>query len=210
MHAVTGGIAASCETTRNDDRMTPQADNLSATPSGHGPVPEALGMHRIPQITLHAFCGTAESIGMIEKAIADRRMARANCKVFPGGIAAAIDLYRNSASPNVVIIESRAPAVELYAHLDALADVCVAGTKVIVIGYANDIAIYRELLRRGVGEYIVGPVIHPLSVIAAVSRLYHRPGAKKFGRSVAFIGANGGVRLLDHRAERGGNDRARL
>src|SRR5260221_1778431 len=178
------------EAVHNDHPMTTPADEISANPPSEKP--EGAGIHRIPQITLHAFCETPESIGMIEKAVADRRMARANCKVLPGGIAAAIDLYRKSASPNVVVIESRAPAIELYAHLDALADVCVSGTKVVVIGYANDIAIYRGLLLRGVSEYIVGPV-DPLSVIAAVSRLYHQPGAKKFGRSLAFIGANGGV-----------------
>jgi pilus assembly protein CpaE len=155
-------------------------------------VADVVAMHRIPQITLHAFCDRPESIATIEKAFGDRRMSRANCKVFSGGIAAAIDLYHKSTSPNVVIIESRAPIVELYAKLDALAEVCVAGTKVVVIGYANDVAIYRELLLRGVSEYVVGP-LDPISLIAAVARLYHHPGAKKFGRCLAFIGAKGGV-----------------
>jgi pilus assembly protein CpaE len=63
---------------------------------------------------------------------------------------------------------------------------------VIVVGYTNDIAIYRELLRRGVSEYIVAPV-DPLSLIAGISCLYQDPTGEKFGRSLAFIGANGGV-----------------
>src|SRR5262249_32810737 len=69
-----------------------------------------------------------------------------------------------------VVIEDRSTVANLYARLDALADVCVAGTKVIVIGYANDVNIYRELLRRGVSEYIVAPV-DPISLIAGISRL---------------------------------------
>jgi pilus assembly protein CpaE len=171
--------------------MTTPAEQSSAGPPSETGVAD-VAMHRIPQITLHAFCDTPESIATIEKAFGDRRMSRANCKVFPGGIAAAIDLYHKSTSPNVVIIESRAPIVELYGKLDALAEVCVAGTKVVVIGYANDVAIYRELLLRGVSEYVVGP-LDPISLITAVARLYHHPGAKKFGRCLAFIGAKGGV-----------------
>ena len=35
--------------------------------------------------------------------------------------------------------------------------------------------------------------IDPVSIIASISRLYHDPTAKKLGRCLAFIGANGGV-----------------
>ena len=36
--------------------------------------------------------------------------------------------------------------------------VCDAGTRVVVIGSANDVTPYRELVRRGVSDYVVGPV----------------------------------------------------
>ena len=39
--------------------------------------------------------------------------------------------------------------------LDQLAEVCDAGTRVIVIGRVNDVALYRELTRRGVSEYLI-------------------------------------------------------
>ena len=172
--------------------MTNLAYETSTELPSENPVGHVLEMRRVPQITLHAFCDTPELIGTIEKAVADRRMSRANAKVHSGGITAAIDLYRQAGSANLVIIENRAAVTDLYAQLDALADVCVAGTKVIVVGYTNDVAIYRELLSRGVSEYIVAPV-DPISIIASVSRLYHDPAVNKFGRSLAFIGANGGV-----------------
>src|SRR4051812_39200979 len=159
-------------------------------------VPENFGgvieMLRVPQITVHAFCDTAEMIGTMESALADRRMSRAHTNVQPGGVAAAIDLYRQAASPNLVIIESRATAADLHAQLDALADVCVSGTRLIVVGYANDVALYRDLLARGVSEYIVAPV-NPLGMIAVIARLYQSTGAKKLGRRFAFIGARGGA-----------------
>jgi len=147
---------------------------------------------RIPHITLHAYCETPDMIGTMERVLADRRMSRTHSAMHPGGVAAAIDLYRQAASPNLIVIESQAAVADLHAQLDALADVCQSGTKVIVIGYANDVSLYRELLVRGVSEYIVAPV-DPISIITAISRLYHDVGANKLGRSFAFIGAKGGV-----------------
>jgi pilus assembly protein CpaE len=149
-------------------------------------------MHRIPQITLHAFCDTLEMADVMEMVSSDRRMSRARTKVHSGGIAAALDMYRQTASPNLIVLESRAAADELRAQLDALADVCVLGTKVILIGYANDVVLYRELLARGVSEYMVAPV-EPLAIISVIARLYQESGAKKLGRTVAFIGAKGGA-----------------
>jgi pilus assembly protein CpaE len=146
---------------------------------------------RVPHITLHFFCDTPEMIGTMESAIADRRMSRAHATIHPGGIAAAVDFYRQEASPNLLVIESRTAVADLDGQLDALADVCQSGTKMILIGYANDVSVYRELLARGVSEYIVAPV-DPISIISAIARLY-RDGTNKLGRSFAFIGATGGV-----------------
>jgi pilus assembly protein CpaE len=146
---------------------------------------------RVPHITLHAFGDTPEIIAAMEKAVADRRMSRAHATVYPGGLAAAIEMYRRAAPPNLVVVESQATGADLIAKLDELADVCQSSTKVIVIGYANDIAVYRDLLARGVSEYLVVPV-DPMSIVAAVSRLY-QDGANKLGRTLAFIGAKGGV-----------------
>jgi pilus assembly protein CpaE len=147
---------------------------------------------RIPRITIHGFCETPSLISAMERAVADRRMSRATAKVLPGGIAAAIDLYHKETSPNLIIVENRAPIAELYAQLETLADVCVAGTKVIVIGNANDVAIYRELLFRGVTDYAVGPV-DPLGIIALIWRAYQESETSRFGRVLAFLGATGGA-----------------
>ena len=183
----------------NNDPMTslaskPSADlppRASAVLPSESPVARTVEILRIPPITVHVFCDTS-SLGAMERTFADRRMSRANAKLHPGGIVAAIDLYRQSQSPNLVIIESRAAVADLCVQLDSLADVCVSTTKVIVIGYTNDVAMYRELLLRGVSEYVVAPV-DPLSMINIISRLYRDPGANRIGRSLAFIGASGGV-----------------
>src|SRR5690242_2671902 len=147
---------------------------------------------RIPQITIHAFCETPSLISAMERGLADRRMSRASAKLLPGGIATAIDLYHRETSPNLIIFENRAPVGELYAQLEALADVCVAGTKVIVIGHANDVGLYRELLFRGVSDYAVAP-LDPHAVISLISRAYQESETSRFGRVLAFIGATGGA-----------------
>ena len=77
-------------------------------------------------------------------------------------------------------------------HLDALAEVCDEGTKVIVIGHVNDVALYRDLTRRGVSEYLIAPVAI-LDVVGAVSELFTTAGAEPIGRTIAVVGAKGGV-----------------
>jgi pilus assembly protein CpaE len=156
------------------------------------PASRILEMIRVPQITLHAFCETPDMITTIERALTDRRFSRSDACVHPGGISAAIAMYRQATSPNLVIIESRSAVAELHAQLGALADVCVPGTQVIVIGYVNDVTLYRELMIRGVSEYIVAPV-EPIALIAVISRIHQTADASKLGRTLAFIGASGGV-----------------
>jgi pilus assembly protein CpaE len=80
----------------------------------------------------------------------------------------------------------------LLQKLDRLAEVCEEGTKVVVIGVANDIALFRELMRRGVSEYMVAPVT-PLQLTQTIASLYVDPSKPFAGRMVAVIGAKGGV-----------------
>ena len=75
-----------------------------------------------------------------------------------GGIAAASEAYRNSPTPNVILIETDSRTDEILSGLDQLAEVCDAGTRVIVVGRVNDVALYRGLTRRGVSEYLIGPI----------------------------------------------------
>jgi pilus assembly protein CpaE len=63
---------------------------------------------------------------------------------------------------------------------------------VLVIGHSNDIGFYRELMRRGISEYVVAPIdITPL--IAAISNIYRDSSAGKLGKVYGFIGTKGGV-----------------
>jgi len=152
----------------------------------------ARGNVRIPRITVHAFCDGADVAESIGAAARDRQMAKAQLSVRPGGIAAAIAHFREKPSPNLIVIETRLPGNELLAELDRLAEVCDPGTKLMVIGHANDIAFYRELMSRGVSEYMLAPVA-PLSFVSAIASIYGEPGKGKLGQVLAFVGAKGGA-----------------
>jgi pilus assembly protein CpaE len=172
--------------------MTKLAHKMLEELPSTNPASSVVEMIRIPQITLHAFCNTPDMITAMGRVVADRRFSRSDARVHPGGIDAAISMYRQVVSPDLVIIECQSVVAGLYAQLAILADVCLPRTRLIVIGYVNDVTLYRELMIRGVSEYIVAPV-EPIALIGVISRIYQIANASKLGRTLAFIGANGGV-----------------
>jgi len=149
---------------------------------------------QVPRISIQAFCETSGVASIIESAATDRRMAKAHVKVHMGGVAAAIEAFRAAATPNLIVIENVNERAQLIINLEALADFCDAGTKVVVVGPENDIALYRALTARGVSDYIVAP-FEVLDFIHHVSQLYGggSSGGETLGRLVAVIGAKGGV-----------------
>jgi pilus assembly protein CpaE len=169
------------------DDNEPEADVTAAAPAA-----PAADVRPVPRISVQAFCETPELAATMETAAADRRMQRAHVKVHSGGIAAAAEFYQGAATPNLIIVESRLPRGRLENELDRLADVCDAGTKVVVIGHANDVELYRDLIRRGISEYLVAPV-DALGVIRVIGELFVERSTKPLGRTIAFIGGKGGV-----------------
>jgi pilus assembly protein CpaE len=146
----------------------------------------------IPRVSIQAFCESPDTAAVVQTSGEDRRMSKAHLKVQTGGIAAAAEAYRTSPTPNVIVIESLSHGEDLVAGLDSLSEVCDAGTRVIVIGKLNDIVLYRELVRRGVSDYLIAPIA-PLDFIRSVSGLFSAPEAKPVGRIIAIVGAKGGV-----------------
>ncbi|MDI4236448.1 AAA family ATPase [Bradyrhizobium sp. Arg237L] len=144
-----------------------------------------------PRVSVQAFCDTVETAAAVQSAGEDRRLAKAHLKIQMGGMAAAIEAYRSAPTPNVIILETGTNS-DILAGLDQLAAVCDAGTRVIVIGRLNDVALYRELVRRGVSDYMIAPVV-TIDVVRSVCNLFSAPEAKAVGRILAVVGAKGGV-----------------
>ena len=145
-----------------------------------------------PRVSVQAFCETVETAGTVQAAGEDRRLSKAHVKVQMGGITAALEAYRSAPTPNVILIESDSRGDDLLRGLDSLAEVCDSGTRVIVIGRHNDVVLYRELLRRGVSDYLILPA-GALDVVRAICGLFSAPDAKPVGRVIAVLGAKGGV-----------------
>lgn len=146
----------------------------------------------VPNIGITVFAETDAVAELMKRASAERRMARARVQILRGGIDVAIDTYRRTGTPDLLVIESQAPLEVLLPALDILADECIQGTRVVIVGHRNDVRYYRELLAHGISDYLVPP-FEPAEVAAAISRLYADGKSPDRGRLVAFVGTRGGT-----------------
>ncbi|WP_315837315.1 AAA family ATPase [Bradyrhizobium prioriisuperbiae] len=144
-----------------------------------------------PRVSVQAFCESVETAAAVQSAGADRRLGKAHLKVQMGGMTAAAEAYRNAPTPNVIVLETDGRG-DILAGLDHLATVCDPGTRVVVIGRINDVTLYRELVRRGVSDYLITPV-STIDIVRSVCGLFSTPEAKAVGRIIAVVGAKGGV-----------------
>lgn len=150
------------------------------------------GDRPIPRITVHGFCTRTSSLGLLRTIMNDRRLKNVTMEVFEGGVPAAIQHYVNETTPNLLIIESGGDPRQLLSELDALAEYCDENIRVLVLGQTNDIRLYRELMRRGVSEYLVAPV-DPVQLIRSIATLFADPEAPFTGKTLAVTGVKGGV-----------------
>jgi pilus assembly protein CpaE len=146
----------------------------------------------VPRISIQAFCEFPDTGAALQRAAADRRLAKAHVTVQLGGLQAAVEHHAANVTPNLLIVETRLQGKTAVEEIDRLADVCDPATKVVVVGRVNDVELYRELMRRGVSEYLVAP-LNPLHLIEVISGLYLSPDAAPIGRVVSFVGARGGA-----------------
>lgn len=166
--------------------------NYGSLPTEAAELPqEMVDLRPVPRVSIQGFCTTQLTSKIVESAGEDRRMTKAHLKVHPGGISGAIDYYAQAPTPNVIVVESEEAPEQLLMSLDGLAEYCDAGTKVIVIGHVNDVSLYRELMHRGVSEYLVAP-INVYQFISSVSELFGDPQAEPLGKTIAFFGVKGG------------------
>ncbi|PDT35216.1 MULTISPECIES: AAA family ATPase [Sinorhizobium] len=145
----------------------------------------------LPRISIHAFCESEAMQRLMERCGQDRRMAKVSLRITGGSIAAAANMFASVSTPNLIILETDTEPRSLLTELAPLAEVCDPSTKVVIIGRHNDIALYRELIRNGISEYMVAPVAMA-DLLAAVAAIFVDPEAEPLGRSLAFIGAKGG------------------
>ncbi len=116
--------------------------------------------------------------------------------VLTGDIHTATEYLKNHSSPQLLLVDLHS-VDGAAADIDALADVCEAGTKVVVTGSVNEYSFYCWLTEIGISSYL----LKPLSV-QALETAYQKsqqsaaaPAVpeKKKAKVIAVVGARGGV-----------------
>ncbi len=186
--APSGLVALPPPTESRPPRHLPSRDRPRGEASASAPARAIAG------ISIQAFCEAESTAAALEAAGSDRRLAKVHMEVSGGGIDAALAecAGAEARTPNVLVVETTLARGQMLAKLARLADRCDPATKVMAIGHVNDIPLYRELMKRGVAEYLIAPV-SPSLFIEAVAGLCGAPAGGRAGRLIAFIGAKGGT-----------------
>ena len=146
----------------------------------------------LPTARVDLFLKDKETTDASNTLVDDWRFSRVTISVEEGDVETAIQSYKDTKSPNLIIIESDTTDESFTEKLAKLSEYCDEGTSAIVIGPVNDVDLYRNLTSMGVSDYLVRPVpLETLSEIIA-SNLIEKLGAKG-SRLIAVIGAKGGV-----------------
>lgn len=117
-------------------------------------------------------------------------------RVLEGSAIAATDALAHIETPETLLVDLSGSA-DPVADIDSLSRVCMADTRVIVLGDVNDIRLYRHLIEIGVEDYLLKPVSAD-DLKAAIERLDETPAAApeeaaELGRLVAVTGVRGGA-----------------
>lgn len=122
----------------------------------------------------------------------DRLFLRSTVSVQDGGMQAALDFLSQRSTPELLIVETTAMDEALFNELNALADVCQPGTRVIIIGAENDINLFKTLIDQGISQYFLETVtVEELK--ASIVDAFADKTLNAKSRTIAFTGLRGGV-----------------
>ena len=117
---------------------------------------------------------------------------RSKIEAHTGGIPGAIQHLGQHEAPQLVIVEAVETGDALFAALEKLAEVCDPNLKVVLIGWENDISLYKKLTGMGIADYYCGPLSADV-LIRLMEDQFTDTGGKNLGRVISFVGARGGV-----------------
>ncbi|MBL4719522.1 MAG: AAA family ATPase [Alphaproteobacteria bacterium] len=146
----------------------------------------------ILRINIQAFCLNEDTVAAILALADERLLIRSSINAELGGSVRALEALETTKTPDLIIVETAAEGEALFAELDSLANVCEPGTRVILIGIQNDIALFRELMKMGVSEYMVTP-IETSQLLEAIVQSFQGDKTDRSARMIASIAACGGA-----------------
>lgn len=140
-----------------------------------------------------AFVGDEETRRVVDQVIADLMIAHAS--VQRGGVADAIRELGAQRSPRILLVDITDAEMPLSA-VNELAEVCEPGVAVVAVGDRNDVGLFRDLINRGVSDYLVKPITPALlqkSLLGIIDSTGQNRQANRLGRLIAVTGTRGGV-----------------
>lgn len=146
----------------------------------------------ILRINIGAFVLTNAVRDAVNALNEDRLFLRSTVAIQDGGMAAALDFLSQRSTPELLVVETKAMDEELFNELNALAEVCQPGTKVIIIGAENDINLFKTLIDQGISQYFLETVTAEELKTAIVDAFADKTLNAK-SRTIAFSGLRGGV-----------------
>ena len=102
-------------------------------------------------------------------------------------------LEKQQRAPRLLIVDVSGDELPL-SEVDALAEACEPTVSVVVLGERQDVGLFRELIRLGVADYLVKPILPDLiapHISGADPKLRSQP--HRTGKVVAVAGARGGI-----------------
>jgi pilus assembly protein CpaE len=142
-------------------------------------------------IAVMMFADTPALAQAAQLAAKDSRLARCKVELKAGGIVDAAQWLATNRSPDVLIVGDPAEG-ELNQRLERLAVTVEPTCKVIVVGRKDSISLYRELLGRGISDYL-GGAVGAADLVGAVMRLYAVDEHLPKGKLVVTMSASGGA-----------------
>lgn len=100
--------------------------------------------------------------------------------------------------PTHIVLDIGGRGTDILSEIDALAEQCAPGTRVIAVGNTNDIGLYREILARGVLDYLPMPaavdaIVKTLTAPVAKAPVAAQPaGTRASKRVIVFMSAASG------------------
>ena len=122
----------------------------------------------------------------------DRLFLRSTIATVEGGIQSALEKLNDRSTPELLIVETTSHGETMFNELNALAEVCQPGTRVIVVGAENDINVFKTLIEQGISQYFVATVSADELKTAIVDAFADKSANAKC-RTLAFTGLRGGV-----------------
>lgn len=146
----------------------------------------------LPSASVGVFSNDKATLEAAASTLHDWRFARVKVQAREGDARTAAQIYKETPSPDLVIVQTEEINDDFIASLEELASNCQEGTAAIVIGPVNDVYLYRKLIDMGVSDYLVRPLEAPVMANVIAKTLIDRLGVTG-SRLIAFIGAKGGV-----------------